>query len=178
MRSKASLLPSLRYFHPEFMSLVKPHQLWLTSGSNPYEVGKAAIQAQFLSSRYRSEQVCRHWSSKEKGLCLSATCNNQVETSEHILLVCPAYTATRERLKALWLGTSDPNIHTLVSAALDKPTPFFMQFLLDCSVTPDVISAAQLHGQMVYDALFYLTRTWCFSIHRERLKLLDRWNFR
>ena len=132
----ASFLPSLRYFHPEYMSLVKPHQLWLTAGSNPYEVGKAATQALFLSSRYRSEQLCRHWSTNKLGVCLAPTCVNQGESIEHILIFCPAYVLARERLKLLWLSFEDPVIHGLVSNTLLDPPEKFMQFLLDCSVIP------------------------------------------
>ena len=143
-----------------------------------YEVGKAATQAVFLSSRYRSEQLCRHWSTNKLGVCLAPTCVNQGESIEHILIFCPAYVRARERLKLLWLSFEDPVIHDLVSNALLDHPEKFMQFLLDCSVIPTVISAAQLHGQIIFQSLFYLTRTWCFTIHRERLNLLNRWNFR
>jgi hypothetical protein len=49
LRGEASLLSSLVYFKPEFMSLTKPHPIWTTAGSNPYEVSKAIQQARFLS---------------------------------------------------------------------------------------------------------------------------------
>ena len=52
LRGESSLLPSLKYFHPEFMSLTKPHPIWSTTGSNPYEISKAIQQARFLSGRY------------------------------------------------------------------------------------------------------------------------------
>ena len=32
-------------------------------------------------------------------------------------------------------------------------------------------------GPKILDDLFYLTRTWCFSVHRYRMKMLGRWNF-
>ena len=41
--------------------------------------------------------------------------------------------------------------------------------LLDCSVMPEVIRSAQSHGSRVYDDLFYVGRTWCFAVHRERM---------
>ena len=49
LRGEASLLPSLKYFFPNYMSLAKPHPIWTTAGSNPIEVSKAIQQAQFLS---------------------------------------------------------------------------------------------------------------------------------
>ena len=57
LRGEASLLPSLRYFQPERMSLTKPHPIWLTAGSNPHEISKAVQQARLLSGRYRSASL-------------------------------------------------------------------------------------------------------------------------
>ena len=51
-----------------------------------------------------------------------------------------------------------------------------VQFLLDCTVLPEVISLTQVHGQFVHDSLLYLTRTYCFSLHKMRLKFLGKWN--
>ena len=45
-----------------------------------------------------------------------------------------------------------------------------MQLLLDASVLPTVISAVQLHGNFVRDRLLYFDSTWCYNMHRERLK--------
>ena len=53
---------------------------------------------------------------------------------------------------------------------------FQTQFLLDCSVLPDIILLQQKLGFQILEDLFYLTRSWCYAIHRERLKILNRWN--
>ena len=49
-----------------------------------------------------------------------------------------------------------------------------MQFLLDCSVLPLVITAYQKHGQIVHNQLFKISRTWCRSLHVARMKALGR----
>ena len=49
------------------------------------------------------------------------------------------------------------------------------QFLLDCSIIPAIILLRQSHGVEILSELFYLTRTWCYSLHRERLRQLGRW---
>ena len=72
LRGEAALLPSLKYFKPEFMSLKAPHLLWQTAGSNPYEVAKDIEQARFLSGRYRSACLERHWSTIGKEFVLIA----------------------------------------------------------------------------------------------------------
>jgi hypothetical protein len=177
LRGEASLLSSLVYFQPEYMSLTKPHPIWSTAGSNPYEVSKAVQQARFLSGRYRSEYLSRHWTNNKDGYCLSPTCSNELETVEHILIHCRAYNECKSRLYSLWLSSSNSVVHNLVLGALSQETNYLLQFIIDCSVLPHVINAVQDHGTVILDELFYLTRTWCFSVHRHRMKMLGRWNF-
>ena len=178
LRGESSLLPSLKYFHPEFMNLTKPHPIWATAGSNPYEVSKAIQQARFLSGRYRSNSLTKHWSnSNREGYCLAVTCDNQVETIEHILVHCKSYSDCRQRLYYLWLNTQNTVVHNLIIEALTSDAEYLVQFILDCSVLPKVISATQAHGSEILSILFSLTRSWCFSIHRQRMKSLGRWNF-
>jgi hypothetical protein len=50
----------------------------------------------------------------------------------------------------------------------------WIQFVLDCSLFPSVIAAAQKEPA-VLQLLFRATRIWCYSLHRTRLKLLGRW---
>ena len=177
LRGEAAPLLSLSYFHPSFMSLVKPHPIWTTVGSNPFEVTKAIQQARFLSGRYRSESLASHWSTNTNGYCLAPTCNTTVETIEHILTECASYRETMRNLCNLWLSVSNPHVLILVLDALCNDREYFMQFLLDCSVLPPVILATQRHGSSILEKLFYLTRTWCYAIHRKRMKNLGRWNF-
>ena len=147
------------------MSLCKPHPLWTTAGSNPYEVSKAIQQARFLSGRYRTESLTRHWSKSKNGYCQASTCYQVTENVEHILLHCTYYDNCRRNLKALWLSSTDPIIYQLVLEAFSSPSEYFLQFTLDCSTLPNVINASQCYGSKILDELFYLTRTWCFSIH-------------
>ena len=182
LRSEAAFLPSLVYFHPQFMSLVTPHKIWTTAGHNSYEVAKARVQLLFLSSQYPCAKLLRHWSTDNPlGLCSFPACRDEdtVESPEHILLHCPAYTPTRHKLITLCLQRKDPVSHLLVTRLLLSNSPKkIMQFLLDCSAIPEVIHSAQLYGDHIYSDIFYLSRTWCFSVHRERMKRLCRWNFR
>ena len=178
LRGESNLLPSLKYFHPEFMNLTKPHPIWSTAGSNPYEISKAIQQARFLSGRYRSADLTRHWSPHNReGYCALPTCFKQSETIEHILVHCESYSDCRRRLCSLWLSTQNKVILKLIIDALTSDTEYLVQFLLDCSVLPNVIRATQIHGAEIMHSLFYLTRSWCFSIHKQRMRALGRWNF-
>ena len=51
LRQQSSPLTSLLYFKPQFHSLLFPHPIYWTAGSNPYEVAKAVVQGKMLSGR-------------------------------------------------------------------------------------------------------------------------------
>ena len=182
LRTKAELLTSLKYFHTEFLSLPSPHRLWTSAGAKPYKVSKARILLHFLSSQYPCGKLTRHWSSSNpEGLCTFPSCHqgSLLESPEHILLECPAYSSTRNNMISLCLKVKNDVSRSLISDILTSWTAdIIMQFLLDCTAMPNVIQYAQLNGQHIYDDIFYLSRTWCFSIHRERMKRLGLWNFK
>ena len=166
------------FFKPVFMSLSLPHPIWRSAHKNPHEVSKAIQQARFTSGRYRSAHLSRHWDRKNpEGFCLSDNCKGIIEDTKHILLTCPLYAEYRNKLFRFWIENSNGIIQTLIGEALDSTSTVFLQFLLDCSVLPFIIKAVQIHGETVLDQVFYLTRTWCFVIHRERMKFLGKWNF-
>ena len=149
----------------------------MTAGSNPHEVCKAIQQARFLSGRYRSADLLKHWTDNKEGYCLSPSCINEVESIEHILVHCAAYTNCKRRLFSLWFSTKSKVVLKLIVEAITNETAYLVQFILDCSVLPSVIRATQKHGEAILQELFYLTRSWCFSIHKQRMKMLGRWNF-
>ena len=112
------------------------------------------------------------------GWCSAPCCHETEETLEHILLDCPHYFSSREALSLMWKSSDNLIARDLAVSALMNHPKYLMQFLLDPSVVPDVIAAVQDNGSEVLNEVFHLTRTWCFSIHRDRLKFLGRWNFR
>ena len=172
-------LPSLQFMHTEFLSLSRPHPIWSTLDGNPFQTKAARVQAIFLSGRYRTEKLCSRWSHNNQGYCLLDSCNgeNIVEDIFHVLLHCPALANSRSRLL-------DHFKTTLTEMPLLLPifqeyfyqddSPLKIQFLLDCSVLPMVISAHQMFGDVILIGLFKMTRTWCHSIHRARIRALGR----
>ena len=175
-------MPSLKFFHPEFHSLVSPHRLLSSAGSKPYEVAKARIQLLFLGSQYPSGNRTKHWSyDNPAGLCTFPSCLDQclVESNEHILIHCPAYKTARENMFTLSIKVNCPVSRSLIlGILLSASEQLMMQFLLDCSSIPEVIHAATNYSEAVYNNIFYISRTWCFTIHKERMKRLCKWNFR
>ena len=183
LREAASILPSLQYFKPQFYSLLKPHPIWLSAGNNPYEVEKACCQAKMLSGRYRTCWLSRHWSTDSSGFCSLPTCrqNPTPGTLEHILAECEDLQSARTRAFHHWsvyLKNNPMYIPIILKYTTGSEKHKFIQFLLDCTVLSDVISHRQVYGSCVHDSLLYLTRTFCFSVHKARLKILGKWNIK
>ena len=181
LRAEAKPLPSLQYFKPDYMSLVKPHQIWTSCGSNPFEVNKAVIQARMLSGRYITDQLSRHWTTNRSGFCTLPNCTMNTSGSlEHLLLLCPALEVARNRMKKLCNEKSDKNplIKDIVNSALANSAETLMQFLLDCTVMPAVITLKQTYGNQHVDKLLHLSRNWCYAMHRDRMTQLGLNQFR
>ena len=177
---EVATLPSLHYLVPQFLPLSQPHPLWSSLDGNPYQTKAACIQALFLSGRYRTERLCRFWSHNKAGICLLPVCKNFniSEDLEHILLHCVGLSAERRRLQDFTTKfiSDKPIAKTITSAYLFfAPDNVRMQFLLDCSVLPQVITAYQSHGPIIHQQLFRISRTWCRSLHIARMKALGRY---
>ena len=181
LRSDAEPLLSLQYFHPEYMSLCRPHPIWTTAGANPYQVAMSTVQATMLSGRYRTELLCSNWVPTNNGCCQTPSCRDHLisENIQHILVFCTALDSTRENLKQFTIKIIEEQpifVRELVEQFCDPHHLQFVQFLLDCSSIPEVIQACQLHGAALLCPLFRIARTWCYSIHKARLKILGRWS--
>ena len=50
----------------------------------------------------------------------------------------------------------------------------FVQLLLDCSTMTDVLQVEKLENNVI-SQIFKFTRTWCFNMHVNRMKILGRW---
>ena len=158
------------------MSLTRPQTIWSSCWSNPYEINKAIVQARMLSGRYVTDKLARHWRRNTNGMCTIPSCpGTKVGSLEHLLLFCPALDQERSKIKNLCLTvaleTSDLNtvIHSVLGSTSAE---LVMQFLLDCSSLPAVIKLRQASGDEIMYRLFYLTRTWCYNMHRSRLTKL------
>ena len=164
------------------MSLEHPHVLWTSCNSNPYEVQKAVTQSRMLSGRFRDDKLTRHFSENRSGACLLCQNSGQphppVGDLHHLLLHCPSLQVQRAELYKYWKRNTDNCEHDIKRIVADFQTQsekYKMQFLLDCSVLPDIIQIAQNSSSDILVVLFQITRTYCHSLHRERLKLINRW---
>ena len=179
--SRDAALPSLEYLQPSSLSLSHPHPIFSSLDGNPYQAQASRIQALFLTGRYRSERLCRFWSTNKNGVCLLEPCRSQelFEDVHHIILRCSGLTAVRRRLLTFTreYAADKPVLKEIVETYLCSDNDDLrMQFIIDCSVLPLVISSYQLHGPIIHQQLFKITRTWCRSLHVARMKALGRYN--
>ena len=137
----AAELSSLTYFKSQFYSLSNPHLIWVTAGSNPYEVEKAVTQARMISGRYRCEKLRRHWSQNTAGYCELEPCfsDNTVGSLEHMLLDCKGLSESRSAVLTLWRRKleSYPALKLIIQNLTNLTS---VQFLLDPGATPEVIT--------------------------------------
>ena len=102
-------------------------------------------------------------------------------TLSHILTECVDLAPARQRVFNMWADyiRDKPFLLPIIRKyTVLCTTTEQVQFILDCSVLPDVITLWQKQGSNVHDSLFYLTRTLCFSVYKARQKLLGKWNIR
>ena len=177
LRAEAAPLTSLQYFKPSFHSLKSPHQIWSSAGSNPFENSKSLIVAKMISGRYRSDQLCRFWSANRTGFCQAPTCQDVVGDLEHLLIHCPALEPIRAKMRDFWRSKSShcPSLHFLIESVFISTPKTQVQFILDPCVFPEVISLRQALGQVFVNHVLYLTRTWAYYLHKQKLVITGRW---
>ena len=169
-------MSSLKYFKPQFMSLLRPHPILTTVGNNSYKTNKMVIQLRILSARFRSGSLLKYFSPNNSGVC--ELCLLEEEDLSHILLPrCPLLMERRALL--IEYSRSFLQNHPVCAELFeyfltDTEQDNFVQFILDCSTIPAVVRASQLNRNTL-NVLFKICRTWCYSLHRTRLKLLGRW---
>ena len=173
-RGEAGELTSLKYFKPEYMSVLRPHPILTTSG-HAYDINKMIVQLRMLSGRYRVGSLLRHFSTEHSGLC--ELCGLEAEDIVHLLVPrCPKLLERRSLLIEYTEGALRESqvCLNIFKNILESSQEQQVQFFLDCSVIPEVIQAAQTDNSIL-TLLFRTTRTWCYSLHRTRLKILGRW---
>ena len=175
LRLSSIPLKSLRYFHPNFMSLKTPHPLWTSCGDNSFEISKAIIQAKFLSGRYRTDSLLSHFEESVNPQC--SLCKQQVTGSlEHLLVLCDSLLQCRSKqFESLEKCSKSSEVSKkIINETYNKSITHFVQLLVDCTTMPLVLEAKKIEPNILNEILKF-ARTWCFNVHINRMKLLGRW---
>ena len=83
------------------------------------------------------------------------------EDVEHVLFRCRYLSVARSRLVLFTLKYAEkiPLLGDVLLSLTLPNSPHFMQFMMDCSVIPQVIQLVQQHGAKVHDHFFKVSRT-------------------
>ena len=179
LRADVARLDSLVLFRASFMSLSIPHPIWTSAGSSSYEIQKATVQARMLSGRYRTCWLRRHWSGDQTGFCRIPGCSGVPGTLQHLATgECTGLGNAYIRATALWTSylKENPILFPIIRQFSLADSAQFLSFLVDPTTLPPVIALAQTNGSKVISKLYYMTRTWLYYMHKERLKLLNLWS--
>ena len=155
LRVEASPLRSLHYFKPELYSLTRAHYMWTTAASNPFECSKSTILARMASGRYRTEILCRHWSTNRAGHCRAPSCHQTPGTLEHLLVACPALGTVRERLYQMRLEKTVmfPALHSTIKEVLKSDESSKVQFIIEPLALPQLAAMSTLYGSTFIEQL-------------------------
>ena len=135
------------------------------------------VVANLLSGRYPTDWLSRNWSSDNpNGHCILCPGQDIPGTLEHMLVSCDALASKRSILTDYFHKKTAENndLRSLAKDVMMSSNPkTVVQFLLDPSVMPAVITATQ-NKKFTLSEVFTLTRTYCYAIHRRRLQLTGK----
>ena len=134
------------------------------------------VQLRLLSEQVRLGSRVRHFAPSNSGQC--ELCHGGEAEDLAYLLVPLCLTECAQVLK---LHMRDVLKHSEKCTGLLDPILtgseadqiLWIQFVFDCSVLPPVILTAQ-SDPAILGYLFHALQTYCYSLHRTRLKLLGR----
>ena len=179
LQLEAASKPSLANFRASHMSLCSPSPIWTSCHNSPYELKKATVQARMASGRYRTCWMRRHWAEDETGMCRVPGCTGDAPgTLLHLATgQCPGLAGAYASAVAHWTAFLQvhPLLLPLFQVITSSSPEVFLGFLLGPSTEASVIPLAQAYGQDIVNQLCFMTRSWLFTLHRERLKKLGHW---
>ena len=159
-----------------FLILLQPKSNVSLLSTNPYANNKSVIQLKMLSGRYRTDKLLSHFQSSNPSICqLSCDSPDALGDLPHLLLYCSALASRRAVLFDYWDYLAEENevYKYIINLMKSSPGDVFLQFILDCTNIPEIAALSDVHGEHILVFLFKITRTYCYSVHRERLKLLN-----
>ena len=111
------------------------------------------------------------------GLCRLPLCcseeNSHISDVENFLCLCPLLSSVRESFLVnmkIYLEEHFPYLSTPIAECLGQNSP---QFFLDASVMPNIIKIQQEHGDQPLSVIMWITRNYCYCLHKARLCLLE-----
>ena len=175
LQQEALELSSIKMFHAQSRNLSQPDLVWVTAGNNSFEVRKSCILARMMSGRYRTDYFARHWTSNKQGLCLIPGCSDKIGDLQHLLIECSALSNKRANILELLIKKAIMllPLHSLLGLIFQSQPELQCHFILDPFSFHDIRFLCNLYGQTIIKFVCYFVRTFAYTIHMERLKLVQ-----
>ena len=137
---------------------------------------KNSLHKKLLAGRCKIGSLLPNFSPSCSGLC--ELCGEEREDLLHILLArCPLLEDRKDALLQYWRTVVKKSLvaNDLVEEILaSNDDEKFLKFLLDCSSLSEV-SLATEKDATVLPLVTKITKTWCYSLLRTRMKILGKW---
>ena len=138
---------------------------------------KNNLHKKLVTGRCKIGSMLPNFSPSCSGLC--ELCGEEHEDLPHILLArCPLLEDRKDALLQYWrtVVKKSPIATDLIEEILaSNDDEKFLKFLLDSSALPEV-SLASEKDAAVLPLVTKITKTWCYSLLRTRMKILGKWS--
>ena len=140
----------------------------------PEEVRKSRIHIKMLTGDYLTFEV-KSTQSGGSPYCLCCPGSSfETESLQHIVTACEAYTELRERILEEYSILCSTTMNKLNFQIIREDPEVLCQFILDPS-SMNLSSRVNISDPKL-DALFKISRDYCYSINSKRLKILKDCN--
>ena len=128
-----------------------------------------------MSGRYRTDYFARHWTSNKQGFCLIPGCSDKIGDLQHLLIECSALSNKRANILELLIKKAIMllPLHSLLGLIFQSQPELQCHFILDPFSFHDIRFLCNLYGQTIIKFVCYFVRTFAYTIHMERLKLVE-----
>ena len=171
LREKASSNSRMTYLNVSLSSLRgRPHPS-LDGILTSHEVKKARIHLKMLAGDYFTHEIKASQSGGSPN-CRSCAPTAAIETIEHIISVCEAYTQIRDRILMEFKVLCSKSKTQVSFTSFMEDQKMLTQFILDPS-SFNIADRVHLSDPVLPD-LFKKSRDFCYAIHAERSRLLQQ----
>ena len=128
-----------------------------------------------MSGRYRTDYFARHWTMNKNGHCLIPGCNQQIGNLQHLLIECSALTRARSKVIEMILNKSSVlfPLRMFFESLFKSDYELQFYFLFQPFSFHYVNYLCNLYGHAIIKSIAYYVRTFVFTIHAERQKLMS-----
>ncbi|CAG2198329.1 unnamed protein product [Mytilus edulis] len=166
LKKEAKEKSSLKYINFNDSNIGTVHNIWKSSGTDPYSVNMAAIKVKIATGI----MILQYQRSRFSKNCISAICplcNIEPEDTTHFILKCEKLSSIRNRfIQELKSFLVDCNKHSLLIQELFDNGENLLHLIIDCTSYHFLTYKEQVRIET-------LTRGLCYKLYHKRLLLMS-----